>query len=138
MKKSSSFCYSLFIPFHLSDPAGIVFFANAFTLFHQAFEQFVIHRLHHSWDAWFQNPEWFVPLRHAESSYLHPLLAGKECLIEIRIDTASTSSFTLSSHIMQEEKLCCSLKTAHVFCSHTTKKKTTIPENIRVLLQAPS
>ena len=69
---SLSFYYPCFIPFHLADPAGILFFGHAFTLFHQAFEHFVIEKLECPWDLWFQNPEWIVPIKRAEAEYGSP------------------------------------------------------------------
>lgn len=115
------------VPFHMADPAGILFFGNAFTLFHQAFEHFVTHHLETPWEEWFQNPEWIVPIRHAEVEYLKPILAGKTCRIALSLAGASTSSFTIAATIEQEE-LCCSMKIVHVFCSRSTKNKISIPK----------
>ena len=129
-----SYTYSCLVPFHLADPAGIVFFGNVFTLMHQAFEHFVIHTLDCSWNQWFQNSEWIVPIRHAQADYHLPIHAGKPCTIELFVHSISTSSFTLESYIKQEGEICCSIKTIHVFCNRTTKKKIAIPENFSTLL----
>lgn len=124
---NSSYQYPCFIPFHLADPAGIVFFGHAFTLFHQAFEHFILHHLKCPWTFWFQNPDWIVPIKHAEAEYLHPLQAGQNCQIELCIYSFSTSSFTLTSSIHQGQ-LCCTIKTVHVFCHRLTKQKIPIPQ----------
>jgi len=118
--------YSCFVPFHLADPAGIVFFGHSFTLSHQAFEQFVLHHVGCSWKEWFQNPEWIVPICHAEAQYIQPIQAGEECHIELEISSVSTSSFTLTVTI-QQNGLCCTIKTVHVFCNRETKQKMAIP-----------
>lgn len=123
------YTYSCLIPFHLADPGGILFFGNAFTLFHQAFEHFVIHELQCPWNLWFQNLDWIVPIRHAEAQYLHPLHAGENCLIQISVNSLSVSSFTLNTSIEQTH-LSCSLKTVHVFCNRLNKQKMPIPEEI--------
>ena len=126
--------YTCFIPFHLTDTAGILFFGHVFTLAHQAFEHFVIHQLECPWSHWFQNPGWIVPIKHAEAQYFHPLHAGLECQIEILVTALTTSSFTLNSSFYQQN-LCSVVKTVHVFCNHLTKQKMPIPQSILIPLQ---
>lgn len=127
--------YSCLIPFHLADPAGILFFGHAFTLFHQAFEHFILHQLECPWSFWFQNPEWIVPIRNAEAQYLHPLQVGQNCLIDISVSSLASSSFVLNSSFKQGDH-CCSLKTVHVFCSRHNGQKMAIPEAIYLKLTA--
>jgi acyl-CoA thioesterase FadM len=125
---------SCFIPFHLTDSAGILFFGHVFTLAHQAFEQFVIHQLECPWTFWFQNDDWKVPIKHSEAQYLHPLQAGKDCQIELMVTTLTTSSFTLNSTFYQQS-LCCIVKSVHVFCHSLTKQKIPIPPSIHPRLK---
>lgn len=122
----SPFRYSCLIPFHMTDAAGILFFGHVFTLAHQAFEQFVIHHLECPWAFWFQNPDWIIPIKHAEAEYFHPLQAGQECYIDLIVTNTSTSSFSLTSSFHQMQ-LCCTVKTVHVFCDRLTKQKMAIP-----------
>ncbi len=126
----SSYSFFCFIPFHLADPAGILFFGHVFSLFHQAFEQFVIDQLECSWNLWFQNPDWIVPIKQTEAHYLSPLRAGQECLIELSVSSLSSSSFTLTSSFHQQQQLCCVVKTIHVFCHRLNKQKIPIPSNL--------
>lgn len=127
---TTPYLHSCFIPFHLADPAGIVFFGHPLTLMHQAFEAFVIHRLKCPWDRWFHNEHWIVPVRHAELQYLHPLMAGRECLVEMTVQALSKSSFTLET-ILKQNEICAVIKTVHVFCDKKTKQKIEIPKEIR-------
>jgi acyl-CoA thioesterase FadM len=127
---SSVYHHPCFIPFHLSDAAGILFFGHVFTLTHEAFEYFVRKVIHFTWADWFQNSEWIVPIKHAEANYLHPLYAGSECLIELSIIEISNSTFTLNASFVQQQTTCCMVKTIHVFCSRTLKKKIPIPASI--------
>lgn len=131
---NSAYRYHCLVPFHLADPAGILFFGNAFTLFHQAFEHFILHQLTYPWKNWFQNPDWIVPIRQAEAQYLQPIFAGQECLIELAVSSTSHSSFTLTSTIHQNG-VCCSIKTVHVFCDRMTKQKIPIPSFLLSSLQ---
>lgn len=132
---SSAYRYHCLVPFHLADPAGVLFFGNAFTLVHQAFEYFVLHQLAYPWNSWFQNPEWIVPIRQAEAQYLQPIYAGQECQIELVVSSLSTSSFTLTSTIHQNDA-CCMIKTVHVFCNRKTKQKMPIPSILLSSLQS--
>lgn len=124
-----SYRYCCLVPFHLADPAGIVFFGHSFTLFHQAFECFVLQQLKYPWNFWFQNPEWIVPIRYAEAQYLSPVQAGQECQIDLSISIISVSSFNMASSIQQNGK-CCLLKTVHTFCRRSTKQKMPIPKDL--------
>lgn len=126
MQTATSYQCSLFIPFHLSDAAGILFFGHVFTLSHQAFEQFVIHHLNCDWDSWFRHPDWAVPIKHAEAHYHFPVQAGQECRFELSIEAIGTTSFTLITSAYQQNH-CCTVKTVHVFCNPQTKQKIPIP-----------
>jgi acyl-CoA thioesterase FadM len=125
---------SSLIPFHLTDAAGILFFSHAFTLAHQAFEQFIVHHVDSSWQNWFQNPEWIVPIKQAEAQYYHPLYAGKNCHVDLTVQNVSTCSFTLVSNLIQDH-LCCKVSSVHVFCDRLTLQKRAIPEEIKKLFQ---
>ena len=104
------FTSRLFIPFHLADPAGIVFFGHFFTLAHEVYEQWICEHLGLPWAAWFQNEKWIVPIKHAEASYQHPLYAGRYCNIMLEMTSITTSSFTLAFHIRDEDITCCRVK----------------------------
>lgn len=132
---TKTFDYEVFIPFYWSDPAGILFFGQSFSIAHLAFEQFVIHKLSMKWNEWFQNPAWIVPVKQAEAHFSIPLFAGKNCLVKLQIADIRTSSFTSFYHIFQDEKECCVVKTVHVFCDRQTKQKQDIPFPIKTLLE---
>jgi acyl-CoA thioester hydrolase/1,4-dihydroxy-2-naphthoyl-CoA hydrolase len=125
--------YDCLIPFQMADPAGILFFGNAFSLFHLAFEHFIQERMECSWPFWFQNPEWIVPIKHAQADYIKPIVAGSMCQIDIVIAAVTHSSFTLTS-TLQQIHLCCSIETVHIFCSRPAMQKMAIPSPLRARL----
>lgn len=125
------FSTKIFIPFQMADPAGILFFGNAFTLAHQTYEQFVCDRLELPWESWFQNEEWFVPIKHTEANYHRPLLAGQSCSIQMYLKEIRTSSFHLHYEFSQNNILCCSVQAIHVFCNKHTGQKQPIPHPIQ-------
>lgn len=128
--------YSCLLPFHLTDSAGILFFGHVFSLAHQAYEHFIIQQVGYPWQIWFQNPEWIVPIKHAEAHYLRPLLAGQECTIDILLTALSSSSFTLTASFLQQQALACQVKTVHVFCNRSTQQKMSIPSDLALRLKS--
>lgn len=124
------------IPFHLCDPAGIVFFGNVFPLSHLVYESFIIDKLQCSWDAWFKNLDWFVPIKHASADYKIPLHAGVNYQVEVTILGVKSSSFTVHYRFLHGESEHCVVEIVHVFCDRKTKKKIEIPPSIRSKLGA--
>lgn len=128
MTTKKNYQYNCLIPFHLCDPAGILFYAHVFTLYHQAFEHFIIEELHVAWEQWFENTSWIVPIKHTEADYFYPIKAGTNCRIEFQEINVSNCSFTITAHFRQLEN-CCTVKTTHVFCDRNERKKIPIPSN---------
>lgn len=134
MNDSTTFRYTTYIPFHLCDPAGILFFGHVFSLAHQAYEHLIQEEWKLSWAFWFQNPEWILPIRQTEAQFIAPLRAGRDCVIELAVQHFSLSSFTLKSALFQEA-LCCEVTTVHVFCERASLKKRDIPQEVLFLLE---
>ncbi|KIC71530.1 acyl-CoA thioesterase [Candidatus Protochlamydia amoebophila] len=132
---SVSFKQEIFIPFHYVDAAGILFFGHTFTLAHQVFESFVVQALCCSWAQWFQNPSWIVPIKNAEASFQAPLLAGLSCQVQLSIEEIKQSSFSVHYEFIQNDQLCCMVKTIHVFCNRQSKDKLLIPNEIKSQLE---
>jgi acyl-CoA thioester hydrolase/1,4-dihydroxy-2-naphthoyl-CoA hydrolase len=129
-----TFRSSIYVPFHLADPGGVLFFGHAFSLAHEAYEQLVQSEWGFIWGDWFQNPDWVVPIKKAEANYLAPIQAGQACLIEVEVAAVSTSSFTLKS-VLSQQTPCCEVFTVHVFCDRATKKKQPIPQGVAKQIQ---
>lgn len=125
----------LFIPFHLGDPAGIFFFAHAFTLSHQIFEQFVIQTLHCSWNEWFQHPEWIIPIKQTKAEFKAPLLCGQWCQVTPSIVAMSSCSFTFNAEFFQSTA-CCVVESVHVFCDRHSKQKKAIPDKFHLKIKS--
>lgn len=127
---SSLICIETFVPFEFADPAGIVFYGIVFSITHSAFEQFVINQLQIPWREWFQNETWIAPIKYTEASYSKPLFAGKNCQTVICQLTLSRCSFSIHYQI-EQEGICATVKTVHVFCDKIRKEKIEIPSAIR-------
>lgn len=125
------FEYELFVPFHLGDPAGIVFYGHVFAFTHQAYENFVTQKLGIVWDNWFKNERWIVPIVHTEASYKHIIYSGRNILIRLAIKEIKHSSFKIEFLIEQEGNICVHIETVHAFCLRLEKAKMEIPKEIR-------
>lgn len=127
------FTHEYFSYFNLSDPAGILFFQNIFTLAHQALEDY-IKQSDIGWNNWFQNPKWAVPLVHCDSSFFVPIKSGENIKIELFLDKTTKSSLTFSYKFFQFQQECCIVTTTHVFVNKESQTKMEIPKQIVELI----
>lgn len=127
---------SIFTPFQLSDAAGIVFFGHIFSLSHEVYEQFIQEKLGITWDDWFKNKDWMIPIKQTHANYFAPLLAGLWYQVHLELKQMTNSSFTLVYRFYRENVEHCQVETLHVFCNRDTRKKEPIPEEIREKLES--
>jgi YbgC/YbaW family acyl-CoA thioester hydrolase len=120
------------INFFDCDPAGIIFYSRVFELCHSAYEE-MIEKFSLEENYW-NNPDYVVPIIHAECDYLYPIKYGDEIQIILKVSNLRNSSFELLYEIILREKKCASLKTVHVFVSKKDWQKISIPEHLRQAL----
>lgn len=101
------------IPFHLVDPAGIVFFGHAFTMAHQAFEDLLRHH-QVDWQDWFEHPELGTPFREARAQYFRPLRGGETYEIQVSVTSMEECAFGLRFEFRQGEQVFCRVETQQV------------------------
>src|SRR5688572_15841097 len=118
------------IRFWQADSGGIMFFGNAFHLVHDVYESFVASLGFESRD-WFENPEWAVPIRHAEADYLRPLKPHESYEARVSIEQVGESSLSLKFTISANGLDHCVAKTVHVFMNKKSLAKMPIPESVR-------
>lgn len=131
LSKTAAIVREVPIHFHQLDPGGILFFGNVFNIFHDVFEDFVKDVLELSWNTWFQNPIWCVPLRHVEADFKRPLIGGVSYLVSIYVQDVGESSFTLHSVFSNDDIDYCHVTSIHVFMDKSSNKKMAIPSIIR-------
>ncbi|MGE4132109.1 MAG: acyl-CoA thioesterase [Bdellovibrionales bacterium] len=123
------------VAFDEADGEGIVFFGNYFRLAHRAFEAYIPH-LGISWEEWFRNPEFGVPLRHVEADYLGPLKPGDDFEAHVRVGDMGNSSVQFHYEFYKEGHLVARLMTAHVFVSRPDMRKISLPQTLVERLRA--
>ncbi|MBK9294714.1 MAG: acyl-CoA thioesterase [Oligoflexia bacterium] len=123
------------VPFHMADPAGIVFFGHIFSMAHSEYEKWLTQAVG-NWDKWFNNPEWIAPIKKTTADYLSPMKAGQNIKVKIFIKATTESSFTTFFEFYNSDVLCAQVEMLQVFCDKKTLKKIPIPTLATPLLRS--
>lgn len=118
------------LTFRDTDLAKIMFFGNIFDFAHDAYEQFVVDS-GFTWKEYFQNNDYAIPIRHAESDFRSPLFAGETYEIAVTVSSFGKSSFKLKYVFSQSSKINAVVSLVHTVLDIKTKSKAPIPENIK-------
>ena len=121
------------IRFDQVDHAQKLFFAEAFTLAHSTFEEWIASKF--DWNFWFNNQEWAVPLVHAEADYRLPLIAGEKVTVELNSIKLGSSRIEVTTQIKKTDSVAVTVQTVHVFVGKKSGKKIDIPAEVRKTLE---
>ncbi len=128
------FTHKIKIHLHDTDAAGRIFFANQFTLVHDAYEQ-LLENLGFSFQSMLKGGKYFLPIVHAESDYKTQLTVGDQILISVKVAHIGETSFTFVYTLKRDNKLVGTAKTVHVTVSAKTHKKMPLPLSMRKALE---
>jgi 1,4-dihydroxy-2-naphthoyl-CoA hydrolase len=120
--------------FHQTDSAGLLFFNEAFTLFHDAYEEWV-EQIYGSKKNWFQNEAWAVPIKKVSGDFRRPLLAFDSCEARVSVKSVGETSFQLETELLQNGSVCCTIESVHVFLDKEKRIAQGIPDPIREKLK---
>ncbi len=118
------------IKFHQADPAGIMYFAQIFTLAHDTFELF-IQKAGYSWAEWFKENKYVVPIRRAESDYQRPFQAGETYDIDVVVAQFSTSSFQMHYTFKHGSHVHAVVKMVHTCLDKKSFQKIDLPGEMK-------
>lgn len=135
MGTSHSFKWESKLRFNQADPSGWMFYGAAFELMHACYEDF-IGSLGFSWQSWFNNPEWALPIRATQAEYLNIVRPGEALQMLVSIEKIGETSFTLNFECRQRDQNCFHLKSTHAFLDKKTGQKRPIPSEIRQKLES--
>lgn len=109
------------------DPAGIMFFGNAFRLIHSAYEEMISS---FGIDDYWLSDNFLVPITRTSLEFQNPVKAGEIVIIEIEVKQLREHSFELE-YLCGDEKgnKFFTSDTVHVFTDHNFGK-IRIPGNI--------
>jgi acyl-CoA thioesterase FadM len=129
-----AFVWNSQIPFNLADPAGILFFGNAFPLAHQAFESYV-ETSGFKWKNWFDNSKWATPIIETSARYFKPIRAGSQIAVSLSVVDLREGSYELRCDFTQGPELCIRLKIVQCFVDRPGFKKVKMPKEAFELLE---
>ena len=119
---------SLRVPFHLCDPARIMFFGSFFEIYHMFLEENLPH-LGVDWDTWFMSTTG-APVRGATVQYDHPLKFGTEYTARLGIKKIGSSSITFHFEVGDGKKIHAYTHVTHCFVDFKERTKTSVPKDI--------
>lgn len=127
------------IRFHHTDPAGIVYFAKIFELFHTAFED-LLAEAGHPLSAFFEHgrPEWLMPLVHAEADFRRPLRLGETLEVRVVVDPVDDSRLAFDFEIWGADGLRATGRHVHRAIKAATFKPTSVPADFLAALEKES
>jgi 1,4-dihydroxy-2-naphthoyl-CoA hydrolase len=127
----SAFIYKTEIRLHDTDAAGLLFFANQFSIIHDAYEQ-LLEKMGFSFAVMLTKRSYFLPIVHAESDYKAPLFVGDFIAVTITVGHIGQTSFSFDYVIRNKKKVIVgTAKTVHVTIDKKTKTKIPLPQEIR-------
>lgn len=118
------------------DHAGILFFARIYDYCHTAYEEFMEEVGGQKLQEFFSPRGIGSPLVATHCEHAHPLRHGDRVRIALQVAQMGRSSLTLRYTVYnQEDRLCATVFTRHVFVSESFKS-TPIPQGIRDAFEA--
>lgn len=137
---SSKFKTQTRLKFRQADPAQIMYFANVFSLAHDAFEEFIV-VAGYKWEEWFSADKHIIPIRHAEADYKSPFIPGQAYDINVSVESFGNTSFTMKYVLTQDSRLHATVRMVHAILDPKTHQKMPIPavmkERLGAYLETP-
>jgi acyl-CoA thioesterase FadM len=119
---------TLRVPFHLCDPARIMFFGAFFEIYHMFLEE-NLPQLGVDWDTWFMGTTG-APVRGANVQYDHPLKFGTSYTATLGIKKIGSSSVTFRFEVGDGKKCHAFTEVTHCFVDFNKRTKVDVPKEI--------
>jgi acyl-CoA thioester hydrolase/1,4-dihydroxy-2-naphthoyl-CoA hydrolase len=123
---SSKFKTQTRLKFRQADPAQMMYFANVFSLAHDAFEEFIV-AAGYKWEDWFSDSLHMIPIRHAEADYKSPFIPGQLYEIAVTVASLGTTSFKMKYVFTQNNRLHATVTMVHSVLDPKTRQKIPLP-----------
>lgn len=129
------YTYDTSIKLHQTDAAGVLFFANYFTIAHDAYEAF-LESISHPFSEIFAKKDYLLLIVHAEADYMQPLTVGEVVSVEIRVARMGRTSYSLAYSIKNGTgKAVGAVKTVHATVDGKTHRPIRLPDSLRSALE---
>lgn len=127
------------LKFREADPAQIMYFANIFSLAHDAFEEFIV-AAGYRYEEWFSKNDHLIPIRHAEADYKSPFFPGQTYDITVQVASFGATSFKMKYTFEQKSRHHATVYMVHAVLDPKTKQKMSLPpvmlQRLSVYLEA--
>ena len=128
-----SFTYHRTIHFKDTDAAGVVYFSNALSMCHEAYEA-LLETLTIDLQTYFSGKTIAVPILHAEIDFFRPMHCGEQIYITVSGTLHQESEFTLKYEIyrndLESERPIAKGNTRHVVIDIMTRKRSSLPPEL--------
>lgn len=130
------YTYQTKVQLHHTDAAGLLFFANQFVFFHDAYEA-LMEDAGFSFRSVFAEGKHLFPIVHARGDYKKTLYSGEVLEIQVTLIKTGKSSFSLGYSLFRPdgEKVGFG-ETVHVTMNPETREKMEIPPLLKEKLRA--
>lgn len=134
-----SFTYHRTIYFKDTDAAGVVYFSNALSICHEAYEA-LLETLTIDLKSYFSGQSIAVPIVHAEIDFMRPMTCGEQVYVTVSGKLQQESEFILNYEIcrndLENDRPIAKAMTRHVAIDPFTRKRSAIlPELAQWLAQ---
>lgn len=119
---------------HDTDAAGLLFFANQFTMAHDCYESWMADS-GLSFLTILVERDYLLPIVHAEADFAEALEVGQELVIELTAGRIGNSSFTLNYRLTSDDVEVGSVSTVHVCVDAETGEKRDLPDELVEILE---
>ena len=121
-----------------TDATGVLYFAQQFNMAMQTFEEFLKERgfpIRQLFDS-----RYLMPIVHAESDYLAPVMIDDELTIQMRVSRLGVSSITLDFELCDVTRNITvgKVKIVHVTVDREKRTPVPIPDFLKGILGVPS
>lgn len=114
------------LKFRDADPAQIMYFANIFSLAHDAFEEFIV-KAGYRYEEWFSKADHLIPIRHTEADFKAPLVPGCLYTIVVQVEKLGVTSFKMRYTFEKDGVIHARVHMVHAVLNPTTKEKLPLP-----------
>ena len=123
--------YHRTVRFQETDGAGVVFFANALSLCHEAYEAALI-AMELDLKVFFNNAETAVPIVHATVDFRQPMRVGDRLTIHLMPQCLKESEFEICYQILAHERdrVFCTALTRHVCIDPQQRTRKALPPEL--------
>lgn len=127
-----SFSYHRAIYLSDTDAAGVIYFANALNICHEAYEAWLV-EIGINLRKMLTEKTIAIPIVHADIDFLRPIFYGDQLQINLEFKLIQDTEFMINYQIFKQESLDKPLaiaKTKHVCINPKTRSRTNLPEII--------